>query len=57
MYVPAFLWSKIRIVITDHNYEKMLEVATRLTLIRDGVLMELTDKRGLVEQGYLSSIY
>lgn len=45
------------IVITDHNYEKVLEVVTRLTLIRDGALMELTDKRGLVEQGYLSSIF
>ena len=41
------------ILIADHNYEKVLEVANRLTLIRDGVLMELTDKRGLVEQGYL----
>ena len=44
------------IVITDHNYEKVLEVVTRLTLIRDGALMELTDKRGLVEQGYLLSL-
>lgn len=43
------------IVIADHNYEKVLEVASRLTLIREGVLMELTDKRGLVEQGYVSS--
>lgn len=41
------------ILITDHNYAKVIEVATRLTLIRDGVLMELTDKRGLVELGYL----
>lgn len=41
------------IVITDHNYEKVLDVSNRLVLIRDGVLMELTDKRGLVEQGYL----
>lgn len=44
------------IVITDHNYRKVLEVATRLTLIRDGALMELTDKRGLVEQGYVSGL-
>ncbi|UVV53288.1 ATP-binding cassette domain-containing protein [Bacteroides thetaiotaomicron] len=41
------------IVIADHNYEKVLEVVNRLVLIREGVLMELTDKRGLVEQGYL----
>lgn len=44
------------IVITDHNYRKVLEVATRLTLIRDGALMELTDKQGLVEQGYVSGL-
>lgn len=43
------------IVVTDHNYEKVLAVSNRLVLIRDGVLMELTDKRGLVEQGYLLS--
>ncbi len=43
------------IVISDHNYGKVLEVVNRLTLIREGVLLELTDKRGLVEQGYLLS--
>lgn len=43
------------IVITDHNYGKVLEAVTRITLIREGALMELTDKRGLVEQGYLLS--
>lgn len=41
------------VIITDHNYEKTIEVATRLTMIREGVLMELTDQKGLVEQGYL----
>ena len=43
------------IVISDHDYGKVLEVVNRLTLIREGVLLELTDKRGLVEQGYLLS--
>lgn len=43
------------IVISDHNYGKVLEVVNRLTLIREGELLELTDKRGLVEQGYLLS--
>ena len=41
------------IVIAAHHYEKVLEVVNRLVLILEGVLMELTDKRGLVEQGYL----
>ena len=41
------------VLLADHNYEKVLEVVNRLVLIREGVLMELTDKRGLVEQGYL----
>lgn len=41
------------IVITDHNYSKVTEVATRLLLLREGVLMELTDQKGLIEQGYL----
>ena len=41
------------IVVTDHNYGKVLEVINRLTLIREGALLELTDKQGLVEQGYL----
>ena len=38
-----------------NNAGKVLEVVNRLTLIREGVLLELTDKRGLVEQGYLLS--
>lgn len=41
------------IIITDHNYSKVIEVSTRLVLLRKGVLMELTDQRGLIEQGYL----
>lgn len=41
------------IIITDHNYSKVIEVSTRLVLLRQGVLMELTDQKGLIEQGYL----
>ena len=44
-----------RQILLKNNAGKVLEVVNRLTLIREGVLLELTDKRGLVEQGYLLS--
>ncbi|NDV58605.1 ATP-binding cassette domain-containing protein [Bacteroides sp. 519] len=41
------------IIIADHNYKHVLNVANRIMIIKEGVLKELTDKQGLVEQGYL----
>ena len=42
------------IIITDHNYEKVIEVATRLILMKEGKVHHLKDKKELIERGYLS---
>lgn len=66
-YVSPFLVDKLMeliaassrdkgIVVTDHRYEHVLKVATRIMLLRDGALMELSDRQGLVEQGYLREL-
>lgn len=41
------------IIITDHNYEKVLNIATKLMLIKEGRLYLLNDKSELFEKGYL----
>lgn len=66
-YVSPFLVDKLMeliaassrdkgIVVTDHRYEHVLKVATRIMLLRNGALMELSDRQGLVEQGYLREL-
>lgn len=43
------------IIITDHNYQNVISVATQLTLMKEGKLHYLKDKMELVEKGYLNS--
>ncbi|RZJ68046.1 MAG: ATP-binding cassette domain-containing protein [Flavobacterium sp.] len=41
------------IVITDHNYRNIIDVSSRLILMKDGKLHHLQNKSELVEKGYL----
>jgi len=41
------------IIITDHNYENVIKVSTKLVLMKEGKLHHLKDKNELVEKGYL----
>lgn len=41
------------IIITDHNYEKVINIATKLILMKEGKIFHLKDKSELVEKGYL----
>lgn len=41
------------IIITDHNYEKVINIATKLILMKEGKLHHLKDKIELIEKGYL----
>lgn len=43
------------IIITDHNYNYLLEVANRILYLKQGKLIELTDKAALNALGYLPS--
>ena len=43
------------IVITDHNYENVIKVSTKLALMKEGKMYHLKDKSELVEKGYLKS--
>lgn len=42
------------IIITDHNYENVIDVATKLILMKEGKTHHLKDKLELIEKGYLS---
>lgn len=41
------------IIITDHNYENVLRVSTKLILMKSGKTHHLKDKNELIEKGYL----
>lgn len=41
------------IIITDHRYRDVLNVANRILLIRDASLFEVADEKGLAEKGYI----
>jgi ABC-type multidrug transport system ATPase subunit len=41
------------ILITDHNYENVIQISTKLALMKDGKMHHLKDKNELVEKGYL----
>lgn len=43
------------IIITDHNYENVIKISTKLVLIKEGKMHHLKDKSELVEKGYLKS--
>ncbi|OAZ03679.1 ATP-binding cassette domain-containing protein [Flavobacterium succinicans] len=42
------------IIITDHNYESIIGISTRLTLLKESKLHHIKNKEELVEKGYLS---
>ena len=42
------------IIITDHNYQNVIRISTRLVLIKDGKMHTINEKKDLVEKGYLS---
>ncbi|TAF59195.1 MAG: ABC transporter, partial [Flavobacterium sp.] len=42
------------IIITDHNYESIIGISTRLALLKEGKLHHIKNKEELVEKGYLS---
>lgn len=46
--------AKKGIIITDHNYESIIGISTRLTLLKEGKLHHIKNKEELVEKGYLS---
>ena len=41
------------IIITDHNYESIIGISKRLTLLKEGKLNHIKNKEELVEKGYL----
>ena len=43
------------IIITDHNYENVINVSNQLILMKSGKTHHLKDKKELVEKGYLRS--
>ncbi len=45
--------SKKGIIITDHNYENIISISTRLILMKEGKAHHLKDKNELIEKGYL----
>ena len=42
------------IIITDHNYESIIGISTRLTLLKEGKLHHIKNKEELIKKGYLS---
>ena len=46
--------SKKGIIITDHNYENIIKISSRLILMKDGKTIQIKDKMELVEKGYLN---
>jgi ABC-type lipopolysaccharide export system ATPase subunit len=43
------------IVITDHNYENIIKISTKLVLMKEGKMHHLEDRSELVGKGYLKS--
>ena len=41
------------VIITDHNYENVIKVSTKLALMNEAKMHHLKDKSELVEKGYL----
>ena len=42
------------IIITDHNYENVIKVSTKLALMKEGKMFHLKNKSELVERSYLN---
>lgn len=45
--------AKKGILITDHNYENVIKISTKLALMKDGKMHHLKDRNELIEKGYL----
>jgi ABC-type multidrug transport system ATPase subunit len=45
--------NKKGIIITDHNYENVIKISSKLILMKDGKAFHLKDKNELIEKGYL----
>ena len=43
------------IIITDHNYKSVMEIATDLRMLKEGKLQVINKKAELIEEGYLLS--
>lgn len=43
------------IILTDHNYENVLEISTDLLLLKEGKLHKIKDKAELLESNYLKN--
>ncbi len=41
------------IIITDHDYENVIKISTKLVLLKEGRMHHLKDKNELVDKGYL----
>jgi ABC-type multidrug transport system ATPase subunit len=41
------------VIITDHNYENVIKISTKLLFMKDGKCHHLKDKKELIEKGYL----
>lgn len=46
--------AKKGIIITDHNYENVISIATKLIVIKDQKVHHIKDKYDLIDKGYLS---
>lgn len=42
------------IIITDHNYENVIKISTKLVLMKEGKTFPIKNKNELVEKGYLN---
>lgn len=45
--------NKKGIIITDHNYENVIKISSKLILMKEGKAFHLKDKNELIEKGYL----
>jgi ABC-type multidrug transport system ATPase subunit len=43
------------IIITDHNYDNVIAISTKLMLMKEGKAHHLTNKKELIEKGYLTA--
>ncbi|MNE16468.1 hypothetical protein D3C80_1094130 [compost metagenome] len=43
------------IVLTDHNYKSVIEIATDLRMLKEGKLQVINKKAELVSEGYLAN--
>ncbi len=43
------------VIITDHNYENVIKISTKLLLMKDGKMHHLKAEKELIEKGYLKA--